>query len=64
MSAKPSSLPPITVTSPAVLTTQPASLVPAVTPFPPPMTTASDVTVPIAAQMSELMAQATTDATE
>ena len=29
-----------------------------------PMTTASDVTVPTAGQMSELMAQATTDATE
>jgi hypothetical protein len=61
MSARSSSgLPPITVTGPIV----PAGLVPAATPLPSPVTTATDVTVPTAAQMSELMAQAATDATE
>jgi hypothetical protein len=65
MSAKPSSgLPSITITSPKVPAVQPAGLVPAVTPLPSPVTTSSDAVVPSSAQMAELMAQATTDATE
>lgn len=65
MSGKSSSgLPTITVTGPAVPAVQPAGLVPVVAPLPSPVTTSSDVAVPTAAQMSELMAQAPTDATE
>lgn len=66
MSAKPSSgLPIITVIAPKVLQTQRAGLVSKATPLPgPPPTTASDVTAPSAAQVSELTAHATTDAIE